>query len=53
MNRSPILIVDDDIDDQETIEDAAEKVGIDRSSLFFDNGGSSLIICKQNQQHLS
>ena len=42
VNAGPILIIEDDIDDQEIIERAIREVGSTRSIIFLNNGADAL-----------
>ena len=50
MSKGPIVIVDDDSDDQEIYADAIKTIGISNEILFFDGGQLALDYLYQTQE---
>ncbi len=48
--NGPIIIIEDDLDDQEIIKEALLDVGVNNDIIFFDNGFDALQDLKQREQ---
>jgi CheY-like chemotaxis protein len=54
LKSGPIIIVEDDIDDQEFITDALHLMGVENELILFDNGQKALdyLLCSDQQPFL-
>jgi CheY-like chemotaxis protein len=50
MNRHPIYIVDDDVEDNEIIQDVWEQMGLENELIFFTNGKDLIERIKRDEQ---
>lgn len=51
MNKRPIIIIEDDIDDQEIITHVLESIGIPNKPVFFNNGREALHFLQTEDVH--
>ena len=51
MNKRPIIIIEDDIDDQEIITQVLETMGISNKPVFFNNGKEALHFLRTEDVH--
>ncbi|MBE7173079.1 MAG: response regulator [Williamsia sp.] len=51
MNKRPIIIIEDDIDDQEIITQVLESLNISNKPVFFNNGKEALDFLQKEDVH--
>ncbi|MCD6013302.1 MAG: histidine kinase [Flavipsychrobacter sp.] len=52
MNKSgPIIVIEDDADDQEILESVFKKLGYENEIVFFQDGNEALLFLNKNEVH--